>query len=111
MKDLLIAGGFEVDSAQGIEEACLNFYEDLFDIIFVDLRLPGVSEAEGIRFLKQNIKSAHSPIIVTTAYSEKELVLDCINEGISDYLIKPITRGKLMPRVASILGIHWEEKI
>jgi len=111
MKDLLIAEGFEVDSVQSIEKACLNYYENLFDIIFVDLRLPGVSEAEGIRFLKQNIKSAHSPIIVTTAYSEKELVLDCINEGISDYLIKPITRGTLMPRVASVLGVYWEEKI
>ena len=109
--DLLIAEGFEVDSVQSIEEACLNYYEDFFDIIFVDLRLPGVSEAEGMKFLKQNMKSAHSPIIVTTAYSEKELVLDCINEGISDYLIKPITRGKLMPRVASVLGVYWEEKI
>lgn len=109
MNETLASGGFAVSIAGSIEEACELYGKDAFDVLFIDLMLPGAHGVEGIRILKKRMFSGNAVLVVTTAFSEDDLVRECLDEGVNDYLIKPISRVNLFPRVATALGILWEQ--
>lgn len=107
LRDFLTVEGFMVVCVTSIEQACEAHGTKLFDVFFVDLDLPGASGPDGIRTLKARMKHKGGPVIVTTAHTEEALVRECVQAGAKDYLAKPITYDKLMPRVAKAMGVPW----
>lgn len=102
--DMLIGFGFAVKHASSVVEAIRKFGDRRFDVFLVDLMMPGVSGADVIRAVRDNLKDAEAPIIVTSAFSDDDLVRNCIDEGASEYIIKPITRARLLPRLRAVLA-------
>ncbi len=78
-----------VDGKDGYEK----FQESSFDLIFSDIRMPRMTGIEMIRLIRQEDDTI--PIIVTTAHQETELLMDCIEIGVSGYLLKPINLKQL----------------
>ena len=109
MEDMLVSEGFEVKAAGSVKDACVRFADLDFDLILLDLMMPGISGPTAVKTIRQKLKSTEAPIIVTTAYSERDLVKDCMGEGAIDYLLKPITRKTLLPRIALALELHRDE--
>lgn len=107
VQDMLDAEGMQVHRASSVKDAYSKFNEAAFDVLLVDLILPGVSGAAAIRMVRENANWSEAPIIITTAHSEGTLVRDCIDRGASSYVIKPVTRRKLLPRIAVALGMDW----
>lgn len=73
----------------GDGEAALALLREVtFDLLFVDLRLPGM---DGLDLIRQ-AKSLQSlaPIIVVTGYASKESAIEAVRLGVTDYLEKPI---------------------
>ena len=99
LTDILIGAGFEVKRASSVIEAYRRFSDRRFDIFFVDLMMPGIHGAAVVRAVREKLQDAEAPIIVTSAFSDTELVEECLKEGASDYVIKPITRARLLPRI------------
>ena len=77
------------DGKEGYEK----FQEEVFDLIISDIRMPRMSGIEMIRLIRQDDDTI--PVIVTTAHQETELLLDCIEVGVSGYLLKPINLKQL----------------
>jgi len=83
-----------VQEASSAEEAMIYFDEKKPDIMLVDINLPGKNGlvlAEKVRENHQDIR-----IIVSTAYTDKEFLLQAVELNLTRYLVKPVIGKKLL---------------
>ena len=74
-----------------------------FDIILLDLMMPGMSGFEVLRRLKAAEQTNHIPVIMISAIDELDSVVRCIEAGAEDYLTKPFNPILLRARVGASL--------
>lgn len=82
------------------EDALSKYKEFSPDIILTDIKMPkmnGIAMAKEIKLIDKNI-----PIIVSSAFSDSEYLLEAIKIGISDYLIKPINLENLFQTLEKV---------
>jgi len=103
MKAMVEAAGFDVSIASDGVEAMKVVFETNPDIIVLDYSMPRKDGLEVAQDLKNNPLFAHIPIIICTAYSEKQTKLKGLSMGIDDYLIKPVDTDELVARIRMIL--------
>lgn len=72
-----------------------------YDLIILDLMLPGLNGLEICRKIRQVNKSL--PILMLTAKSEEQDKIDGFNIGADDYLTKPFSNGELLARIKALL--------
>ena len=78
-----------------------------FDVILLDLIMPGMSGFEVLRRLKATERTTHIPVIVISALDELDSVVRCIEAGAEDYLTKPFNPILLRARVGASLEKKW----
>lgn len=78
------------NGAEGYEK----FLEFSPDIILTDIKMPVMDGIEMSKKIKE--KNPNASIIMASAHSESALLLECIEIGINDYLLKPIQKDKLL---------------
>jgi diguanylate cyclase (GGDEF)-like protein len=91
-----------VDGVQGLE--LFKQYKDEIDLVITDINMPrmnGLEMAKEIKSINQNI-----PIIVATAFSNTEYLLEAIDLGIDKYVLKPIDLNKLISMMTKSLLYH-----
>lgn len=97
LRSLNAVGVTEITEAGDGEEAIKLFGEGQFDLVLTDWNMPGKSGLEVIQSIRTVNKTI--PIVMITTEAEKTRVLEAIQAGVSDYLVKPFTaedlRGKL----------------
>ena len=71
-----------------------------YDVIIVDLMLPGMSGVTSLHSLR---KSKATPVIVLTAIDEEREKVKLLNDGADDYLTKPFSREELIARINAVL--------
>jgi CheY-like chemotaxis protein len=86
--DLLQGWGYEVQDASDGVAALTLLKETAFDLLFVDLKMPGMNGIEVIREAREVQPNAR--IIIVTAYGSKETAIEALQLGVTDYLEKPI---------------------
>jgi len=79
------------------EEGLLKFNECRPDIVITDLRMPKIGGIEMTKKIR-NIDSI-CPIIVTTAISDAESIIDTVDVGIDKYIVKPIDTNELIETI------------
>jgi DNA-binding NtrC family response regulator len=98
-------GGYDVeeagDGAKAIE--VLNSGENpmMVDVIICDIRMPRINGTEAIKYFRSQYPSV--PVIVLTAYPDFQLATSMLKEGVSDYLVKPVDRDKLLGAVKTAM--------
>lgn len=93
---------YRVETVANAEEAldCLQSHE--YDLMFLDLSLPGMS---GIDLLVHVRKQApHMPVLILTAHAALESAIQAVRLGARDYLIKPVEPALILTRVAEVLA-------
>ena len=93
------------DSAEDAQEK-IKFVE--FDLIVLDVMMPGKS---GLEFLQDNTKNINTPTILLTARGESEDRIKGLESGADDYLPKPFEPKELILRIKSILNRTKIKKI
>ena len=93
--------GFAVDHAADGSEGSEYAEQDLFDLIVLDLMLPGRDGKAVLRSLRQ--KGLHTPVLILTAQEGKATIVDLLNFGADDYLAKPFNLGELIARVKALI--------
>jgi len=73
-------------------------------IILMDFNLPDIDGIETTRRLKAVASSADIPVIMITGQSGKELVVDSLKAGASDFLVKPFDKSTLQTKMQKLLG-------
>ena len=85
-----------VEAADG-NEAVQTFIPGHFDLVLTDWNMPGKSGLEVIKEIRA--KDAKVPIIMITTEAEKSRVMQAIQAGVSDYLVKPFTPDTLREKL------------
>ncbi len=85
--------GYRVDTAENGMEALKKLQESSWDIVLVDIKMPGMDGME----LQKHIKKIDSSmiVIIITAYATVDTAVEAMKEGAFDYLSKPIDPDKL----------------
>lgn len=99
---------YAVDLAANGDDAFELGLEVIYDLIILDIRLPGMSGLEICRQLRtQNIVT---PIIFLSALSEVEERVNGLDQGADDYLVKPFAFTELEARVRALLRRNQQPK-
>jgi len=85
--------GYRTDTAESGAEALKKLQDSLWDIVLLDIKMPGMDGME----LQKHIKKIDNTIIVIiiTAYATVDTAVEAMKEGAFDYLSKPIDPDKL----------------
>jgi two-component system OmpR family response regulator len=92
--------GLDADVAINGEDALWMADEGGYDVMILDLTLPGIDGLETCRRLREG--NVRTPIMVLTARGEIEDRIEGLNQGADDYLVKPFSFGELLARVRAL---------
>jgi DNA-binding response OmpR family regulator len=95
--------GFAVDVLSESEKARtrITLYKNEYDLILLDLMLPGIGGAEICREARK--AGVTTPIIILTARGESTEKVDLLNMGADDYVVKPFSFDELVARINAVL--------
>lgn len=95
--------GYQVQTAHSGENALLKLGQAHFDLIVLDLMLPGANGLDITRFLKSDSKTSGIPIIMLTAKGEEADIVTGLELGADDYVPKPFSPRVLAARINAVL--------
>jgi len=101
VKKYLNENNFLVTTANSAEDASEKIKIIKFDLIILDIMMPGKN---GLEFIKDNKKKLDSPIILLTAKGEASERVEGLEIGADDYLAKPFEPKELILRIKNILN-------
>jgi len=100
---LLTREGYQVETASEGADALRQLSQGGFDLVLLDVMMPGVDGLQVIEAMHQDGALKQLPVIMLSALHEQETVLKCIQLGAQDYLPKPINMQLLKARIAACL--------
>lgn len=95
--------GYDIICAQSGEDALKSAVRTAFDLMILDLMLPGVDGLEVAKRLKGDPDTRHIPIIMLTAKGEEADVVTGLELGADDYITKPFSPRVLLARIKAVL--------
>ena len=101
VKKFLNEKNFLVNTASSAEEAQKKIAIIKFDLIILDIMMPGKS---GLEFLNENKSFIDTPVILLTAKGEPKERVEGLESGADDYLPKPFEPQELLLRIKNILS-------
>ena len=101
VKEYLDQNNFITSTAENAEKALEKTKIIKFDLIILDIMMPGKS---GLDFLKENKNFIDTPIILLTAKGEANDRIEGLETGADDYLPKPFEPKELLLRIRNILN-------
>jgi two-component system, OmpR family, phosphate regulon sensor histidine kinase PhoR len=107
IRQVLIRGDYEVDMAQSGEEALGKEAERPYDVMIVDLMMPGLNGLDLLRMLRARNPKAR--IIMVTGYPTMRNTLQAMQLGATDFLPKPFLPTTLRNLVAAALAAGDDE--
>jgi sigma-B regulation protein RsbU (phosphoserine phosphatase) len=96
-------GYADVTMATGGREALDLIDRKPFDLVLLDVMMPGVGGIQVLETLREKKRLASLPVIMVSAASEQESVVRCVELGAEDYLTKPVNATMLRARVRATL--------
>jgi response regulator NasT len=106
LRGLLEAAGFEVCAeARDGEEAVQLARETRPDVALLDVKMPRL---DGIEAARRILDERPIPIVMVTAYGERELVARAVEAGVFGYLVKPFRETDLLPAIETARARHDE---
>jgi two-component system, response regulator PdtaR len=106
LAEMLAELGYEVvGQASDGEQAVSLVREQRPDVVIMDVKMPVL---DGISAAEQIAKERIAPVIMLTAFSQKELVERARDAGVMAYVVKPFTQADLAPAV-DIATSRWSE--
>ena len=101
VKKYLYENNFLITTAENAEDAKKKIELIKFDLIILDIMMPGKS---GLEFISENKKKLQTPVILLTAKGEANERIEGLEMGADDYLPKPFEPKELILRIKNILN-------
>ena len=100
MRTSLGAQGYEIEDARTGEEAVERVHSGKYDLILLDINLPGISGLEACRKIRL---WSESPIIVMTVRDSEADKVEALDAGADDYVAKPFGMPEMLARIRATL--------
>jgi DNA-binding response OmpR family regulator len=93
--------GYEIDTCSNGTDTVDLVKQNLYDLIFLDENMPGISGIETLRLIKE--VRTDIPVVMITKSDEEDLMEAAIGSEIADYLIKPVKPKQVLLVIKKIL--------
>jgi len=104
LKEMLQEEGYDVVGEAGDGEQAVKLAQELApDLVILDVKMPvldGISAAERI------VAARIAPVVMLTAFSQRELVERAVDAGALAYLVKPFAKSDLLPTIEVAVARH-----
>ena len=105
VKDMLSVAGVEMSEAPEAETGLAMLDSQSFDLVLMDLRMPGMDGLTAVRKIRARSDATGSvPIIVVTADTAMDLQQRCKAAGADDLLLKPVAMTLLFDAIARAIA-------
>jgi two-component system, response regulator PdtaR len=102
LKEILESAGYDVVGEASRGDDAAEMIRDLLpDLALLDVKMPGLDGIEVARL----VQSLPTTVVLLTAFSQRELIENARDAGVSAYLVKPFRSAELLPKLASILNM------
>lgn len=99
---ILSIQGFAVVSVKNGEEALRRIKDGTFDIVLLDVMMPGKDGFEICKIIKSDDATRLIPVIILTALNSREDKLKGIEAGCEDFISKPLDKTELVTRIKAL---------
>jgi two-component system, response regulator PdtaR len=97
LKEMLEEDGYVVAGEASDGEAAVKLTESLRpDLVIMDIKMPGL---DGISAAERITAEHMAPVVILTAFSQRDLVLRARDAGAMAFLVKPFTKAELVPAI------------
>jgi DNA-binding NtrC family response regulator len=104
LKDWLMEEGYEVGLAASGQEAVAMARKKRWDVILLDLKMPGMDGVETLQRLKGKEVNTEAEILMMTAYATVDTAVQAMKEGAFDYLVKPFSPDEIEMQIKKIVA-------
>src|SRR6516162_2122049 len=101
---------YEVTGARSGREAIELLGKRRFDLVLLDIMMPGMNGLEVLKFLRRVDSLLDLPIIMVTARGESEDIVEALELGANDYLTKPLDFPIVLARIRTQLALKRAEE-
>ena len=102
MGDIFSDGGFEVVGEAGTGEEAIVQYDKLKpDLVTLDIVMPGMGGIEALKRIRE--KHPESKILIVSAIGQQQLVVEAINLGAAEFIVKPFQDEKVVSAANRVL--------
>ena len=102
LKEILLSAGYEVVGETGRGDEAVSLVEEHRpDLAILDLKMPGM---DGLRAAREITRATRWPSSCSTAFSQRDLIEEARDAGVSAYLVKPFQPRELLPAIADVLA-------
>ena len=102
--------GYSVEAAAGGAEALRRLAQTTFDLVLLDIVMPGMDGYQVLAEIKTDPRVGGVPVIVISALDEMQSVARCIEMGADDFVSKPFDRVILKARIGALLRRREAER-
>ncbi len=103
VKNILKQLGFaNVDEAENGKEALDKLRADKFGFVVSDWNMPVMTGIDMLRAIRADEGLKHIPVLMVTAEAKKENIVEAVQAGVSNYIVKPFTAESLQDKMAKI---------
>ncbi len=106
LREMLVEAGYDVVGEAGDGETAVRLVEDLHpDLVILDIKMPIM---DGLAAAERIAASRLAPVVILTAFSQRELVERARAAGAMAYLVKPFQTSDLVPAIEIALSRYAE---
>jgi CheY-like chemotaxis protein len=98
--------GYAVDTARDGEEALLRLEAGPVDLVLLDLMMPGLTGIDVLERIRGRRSETELPVIVVSARTDSEAVVDALARGANDFVTKPVDFSVLCARLEGQLRLR-----
>jgi two-component system chemotaxis response regulator CheY len=103
VKNLLKQLGFaNVEEAENGQEALIKLKADKFGFVVSDWNMPVMSGIQLLRAIRADESLKSIPVLMVTAEAQKENIIEAVQAGVSNYVVKPFTAEALQEKINKI---------
>ena len=103
LRNFLVSNGYEiVAEASNGREAVEKYASCKPDLVFMDITMPEMDGIAATRAIKQHDPAAN--VIMCTAMGQKNMVMEAIQAGAKDFIVKPFNQDRVLESIQKVIG-------
>lgn len=110
LHSLLGDAGFEVETCDNAKDAISRLGDQAFDLVLMDIRMPGMNGMEAARTIRQDQRLSHHKLVAVTASAFPEIRRQALNSGFDDFIAKPFHANQLFALLQKHLGVSYAKR-
>ena len=103
LKDILVKNGYEVlgEAENGLK--AVEKYKELNpDLVIMDITMPEMDGIDAVKDIKKT--DANATVIMCSAMGQQAMVIEAIQSGAKDFIVKPFQADRILEAVKKVIG-------